>query len=63
MAQRRTDGSEQEGCNGADTFNTAASTATDNFQSHLHLQLFATETKLKVTKTQNTWVRNAARKE
>jgi len=39
----------QEGCNGADTFNTVPSTATDDFQSHLHMQLFATETNLKVT--------------
>jgi hypothetical protein len=39
-------------------FNTAASTATDDFQSNLRLQLFAIETNLKVTKTQNVCVRN-----
>jgi hypothetical protein len=50
MAQQQTDGSEQEGCNGAATFNTAASTAMDDSKSHLHPQLFTTETNLKVTK-------------
>jgi hypothetical protein len=50
MAQQQTDGSGQEGCNGAATFNTAASTVMDDSQSQLHLQLFTTEANLKLTK-------------